>query len=72
MRTSEVTNYIIRLLRENHISSRQISLQTAVPETKLMEGYSAPLLSDEFLRVCVALDIRPEQVSEALNIKKRE
>lgn len=61
-----VTEYMIRYIHENQISIRQISEKTGISEEKLKSGYKEPLLADEFLELCVALDLRPEKIASAL------
>ena len=69
---SEVTEYMIKYLHENSLSSRTVSEQTGVPKEKLQQGYKEPLLADEFLRLCVYLKISPEKIASELKRKESE
>ena len=68
MEKSRVTEYIIHYLCINRISTAQISEITGIPEAKLKAGYTEPLLADEFLQLCVLLDLKPETVADAIHL----
>ena len=70
--TSEVTEYMIKYLCENSLSSGLVSQKTGIPEEKLRPGYKEPLLADEFLRLCVYLKISPEKIASALKRNESE
>ena len=70
--TSEVTEYMIKYLCENSLSSGQVSQKTGIPEEKLRPGYKEPLLAYEFLRICVYLNISPEKIASELKRNESE
>ena len=70
--TSEVTEYMIKYLCENSLSSGMVSQKTGIPEEKLRPGYKEPLLADEFLRLCVYLKISPEKIASELKRNESE
>lgn len=70
--TSEGTEYMIKYLCENSLSSGLVSQKTGIPEEKLRPGYKEPLLADEFLRLCVYLKISPEKIASALKRNESE
>lgn len=72
MKTSKVTEYMIKYLREQEISIFLLSEQTKIPKEKLCPGYQEPLLADEFLRLCVALHLSPEKISKDIKEQKCE
>lgn len=67
MERSKVTDYMIKYLEETDISPEQVSNETGIPIEKLRRDYTVSLASDEFLELCVYLQIRPEMVRDALN-----
>ncbi len=64
--TSKVTDYIISYLKEEKITAWQIANETGIEAEKLSEGYEHPLDADEFLRLCVHLHLKPEDISRAI------
>lgn len=69
---SKVTDYIISYLREENLTAVQVARETGIAKQKLTEGYVHPLDADEFLRLCVYLHLRPEDISRAIREKENE
>ena len=57
MNKSRVTEYIL---------ASEISEQTQVPEEKLHPDYKEPLLAEEFLELCVFLQLSPEAIAKTI------
>lgn len=72
MEKSKVTEYMICYIRKNRISRAWISEKTGIPEQKLRKNYEEPLCADEFLRLCVVLDLTPEKIASELRKEKNE
>lgn len=72
MGKSRVTEYMIGYIREKRISSAWISEKTGIPEQKLKTDYIEPLYADEFLRLCVVLDLEPEKIASDIREGKYE
>lgn len=70
--TSKVTDYIISYLKKEKITAQQIAKETGIDEKKLSEGYEYPLDADEFLRLCVQLRLKPEDISRAIRENPNE
>ena len=51
---------------EKGISASEISEQTQVPEEKLHPDYKEPLLAEEFLELCVFLQLSPEAIAKTI------
>lgn len=69
MGKSRVTDYLLQYMEQHQISAAWAAGAAGIDIKKLKKGYRKPLLSDEFLELCVVLRIRPEDVMEALNGK---
>lgn len=69
MEKSRVTDYLLQYMKQHQISAAWAAKAAEIDVDKLTEDYKEPLLSDEFLELCVVLHIRPEDVMAALNIK---
>ena len=63
---SRVTEYILAYMQEKGISASEISEQTQVPEEKLHPDYKDPLLAEEFLELCVFLQLSPEAIAKTI------
>ncbi len=72
MEKSRVTEYMIGYIRKNRISSAWISEKTGIPEQKFDSDYTEPLYADEFLRLCVVLDLVPEKIASDIREGKYE
>lgn len=66
MNKSRVTEYILAYMQEKGISASEISEQTQVPEEKLHPDYKEPLLAEEFLELCVFLQLSPEVIAKTI------
>lgn len=66
MNKSRVTEYILAYMQEKGISASEISEQTQVPEEKLHPDYKEPLLAEEFLELCVFLQLSPEAIAKTI------
>lgn len=66
MNKSRVTEYILAYMQEKGISASEISEQTHVPEEKLHPDYKEPLLAEEFLELCVFLQLSPEAIAKTI------
>lgn len=66
MNKSRVTEYILAYMQEKGISASEISEQTQVPEEKLHPDYKEPLLAEEFLEICVFLQLSPEAIAKTI------
>ena len=66
MTISKVTDYIISYVLEHQIPCEALAKETGVPMDKLMPGYQEPLLADEFLKICVYLKLRPEDITKEI------
>ena len=66
MNKSRVTEYILAYMQEKGISASEISEQTQVPEEKLHPDYKEPLLAEEFLELCVFLQLSPEASAKTI------
>lgn len=69
MEKSEITEFLLRYFEENGIDKEWISEKTGIREEKLSKGYKERLTAEEFLTLCVLLQIKPEEVM--LIIKKK-
>lgn len=72
MEKSRVTEYMIGYIRKHRIPSAWISEKTGIPEQKLNAGCKEPLYADEFLRLCVVLDLVPEEIASDIREGKYE
>lgn len=72
MEKSRVTEYMISYICKNRISRVWISEKTGIPEQKLSENYEEPLYADEFLKLCVVLDLVPEKIARELREMEHE
>ncbi len=63
---SKVTDYIISYLKEENLTAEQVAKETGIAKQKLSEGYVHPLDADEFLRLCVYLRLKPEDISRSI------
>ena len=72
MKNSKVTDYMLNYMEKNKISIDQISEKTGISKEKLTKDYTEPLLAEEFLELCVALQLSPEKVRHEINLKKNE
>lgn len=63
MEESRVTEYILQYMKEHHILSSTLSRETGISEEKLVPEYKEALLADEFLRLCVYLELSPEEIA---------
>ncbi len=72
MEKSRVTEYMICYIRKNRISKEWISEKTGIPKQKLQQNYEEPLGADEFLRLCVVLNLTPEKIASDLRQGKYE
>ena len=61
---SKVTDYIISYLKEENLTAVQVARETGIAKQKLD--------ADEFLRLCVYLHLRPEDISRAIREKENE
>ena len=66
MNKSRVTEYILAYMQEKGNSASEISEQTQVPEEKLHPDYKEPLLAEEFLELCVFLQLSPEAIAKTI------
>ena len=66
MNKSRVTEYILAYMQEKGISASEISEQTQVPEEKLHPDYKEHLLAEEFLELCVFLQLSPEAIAKTI------
>ncbi len=66
MGDSKVTDFMIGYLRENGISAEWAAAVCGIPQEKIMDGYTEPLATEEFLTLCVRLLISPEEVADAI------
>ena len=57
---------VIAYMQEKGISASEISEQTQVPEEKLHPDYKEPLLAEEFLELCVFLQLSPEAIAKTI------
>lgn len=69
MEKSRVTDYLLQYMKQHQISAAWAAKAAKIDVDKLTEDYKEPLLSDEFLELCIILNIRPEDVMAALNSK---
>ena len=72
MEKSRVTEYMICYIRKKRIPSAWISEKTGIPEQKLRLDYKEPLYADEFLRLCVLLNLEPEKIASDIREEKSE
>lgn len=56
----KVTRQLAKYLQENMIQTKQVSLDTNVPEEKLRVDGKEDLSAGEFLSLCQYLNIQPE------------
>ena len=67
MEKSRVTEYILTYMRENQITSSELSEKTGIAEEKLCPDYKEPLLAEEFLRLWAVLRLSPEEISREIH-----
>ena len=65
MKKSEVTEYFLEYFEKNRIDIKEISEKTGIKISKLSKEYKIPLTAEEFLKLCVLLQIRPEEISKS-------
>ena len=66
MGKSAVTDYFLEYFEKNRININEISEKTGIKKHKLSKEYKTPLTAEEFLRLCVFLQISPEEIREKL------
>ena len=70
MEKSAVTEYFLKYFEKNRINIDEISENTGIKRYKLSKEYKTPLTAEEFLQLCVFLQISPEEIRK--NLKRKE
>ena len=66
MGKSAVTEFFLRYFEKNRINIEEISDITGIKKEKFSENYGKALSAEEFLKLCIFLKIKPEEVREAI------
>ncbi|MBR3769302.1 MAG: hypothetical protein IKL06_02100 [Lachnospiraceae bacterium] len=69
MEKSAVTEFFLEYFEKNRINTGEISEKIGIKKEKISENYGMPLSAEEFLKLCALLDIKPEEVREAIKEK---
>ena len=64
METGDATAKMIGYIEQNHISVAQMSADLGIPEEKFQFGSEDKFTAEEFLEICVYLNLRPEQFTQ--------
>ncbi len=70
MNKSAVTDYFLDYFEKNRIDIKEISENTGIKIYKLSKEYKTPLSAEEFLRLCVLLGIKPEEIQKSIQNKE--
>lgn len=62
MEKSEVTEFFLEYFEKNRINISEISEKTGIKKEKLSRDYKKPMTAEEFLQLCVFLNIKPEVI----------
>ena len=60
------SEFFLKYFEENGINVDEISEKTGIKKHKLSKEYKTPLTAEEFLRLCVFLQISPEEIRKKL------
>jgi len=61
--------YIADILQKREISAEEISKKLDVPVNAIIPGTREKLDSDDFLKICAYLNIRPEDIMKDMEFK---
>ena len=69
---SDVTDFFLKYFEKNRIEVAWISEKTGIDVKKLSKNYTKPLEAEEFLELCVLLEMKPEEVWQEIKKKSNE
>lgn len=69
MHKSAVTEFFLKYFEKNRIKKEWISEKTGISQAKLSRDYTEPLNAEEFLDLCMLLELTPEEVIAAIKKK---
>ena len=66
MGKSAITDYFLEYFEKNRMNIEEISEKTGIKMHKLSKKYRMPLTAEEFLSLCVFLEISPDEIRKKL------
>ncbi|MBR5127646.1 MAG: hypothetical protein IKU69_04370 [Roseburia sp.] len=70
MEKSAVTEFFLEYFEKHRINIGEISEKLGIEKERFSENYRKSLSADEFLRLCAWLNIKPEEVRDAIKRKQ--